>query len=113
MSPTVPVYLWGLVVDKYPVTAAEMRAAYPRYQSPWPRLPDDVPATGVSWYEANVYALRRGMRLPSALEWLVAAGARDGRRFPWGNEEDPSRCNCREGGRGRPTPVHAFDGRGD
>jgi formylglycine-generating enzyme required for sulfatase activity/dienelactone hydrolase len=40
----------------------------------FPAGQDDLPVTGVSWYEAAAYAEFAGRRLPSAYHWNLAAG---------------------------------------
>ncbi|MBO9333248.1 MAG: SUMF1/EgtB/PvdO family nonheme iron enzyme [Roseiflexus sp.] len=74
----------------------------------------NCPVTDVSWEDARHFCrwlsnlMATPYRLPTEAEWEYAARGSDGRRFPWGNEWDPTRANTRDGGPGIVTPVGSY-----
>jgi len=92
----------------------------------------DQPVVGVSWYEAMAFCgwlsevTEKKITLPTEAQWRYAAQGNDGRKFPWGDEWDYTRCNNSGGlqflkplsnlppGHGeRTTAVNAYEGRGN
>jgi len=72
------------------------------------------PIVGVSWYEVIAYCewlsakLVHEITLPTEMQWQRAAQGDDGRKFPWGDELDASRCNSEESGIGATTFVDRY-----
>lgn len=107
-------------IDTFPVTNREflrfLTATHYRPRDPanflrhWvrgkpPEGLEDHPVVWVSIEDARAYARWAGKRLPTGIEWQYAAQGSDGRKYPWGNSFDSTRCNV---ARGHTTPVSAF-----
>ena len=115
------VEMHGFYMDRYEVTNAEFRrflaeSGYQpgephnflrHWQGGFPESLADHPVTWVSLGDARAYAAWAGKRLPTDIEWQWAAQGTDGRRWPWGMEFDPARCNADTAST---TPVDAFLG---
>ncbi len=80
---------------------------------------DDQPVMGVTWYAAKAYCLWLSLlesngrdnalyRLPTEMEWEYAAGGKESRTYPWGEEEpSTSRANYNQN-EGATTPVGRY-----
>ena len=107
------VHVSEFLIDKTEVTWRQFRKYAESTGKPLPRAPawgtpDDYAASNILWAEANAYCDWVGGRLPTEAEWEKAARGTDGRKYSWGNEWDPDRCNSWEGGPHRPESVGSY-----
>jgi len=103
------------LIDKTEVTWGQYKkfatsTGTPPPETPLWGTPDDYPVTAVTWSEAAAFCDWVEGRLPTEAEWEKAARGTDGRRYPFGDDWDPDRCNTRDGGPHRPEKVGAFPG---
>jgi formylglycine-generating enzyme required for sulfatase activity len=110
-----------LLVDRYEVTRSDWkawRAAGPErdanlagYEASWAPPTSDWPASYMTLAEARAFASSRGMRLPTAREWLRVACGTSERPYdyPWGGSLARSVANTLELGLGNPAPVGTFE----
>ena len=87
-------------IYKYEVTVAQYLAFCKATGRKQPKAPSfnpnwsntDHPIVNVSWDDAKAYCEWAGGSLPTEAQWEKAARGEDGRKYPWGNEWDGSRC---------------------
>ncbi len=118
------VHLDRFLIARTPVTNAQYRIfvekAGRKPPQGWdgdkpPRGRESHPVVNVSWHDALAYCrwlsemTGKAISLPSEAQWEKAArGASDRREYPWGDDWDPTKCNCSELNLGDTTPVGVF-----
>jgi formylglycine-generating enzyme required for sulfatase activity len=73
-------------IMKFPVTNALYQLFDPQHKNRFPKYSFDgeQPVIGINYFEAVVFSLWLGLRLPSEQEWEKAARGTDGKTYPWG-----------------------------
>lgn len=120
-APVHRVRLGGFWIAKHPVTNEQYHrflGANPGYRKPafWGEEffnQPEQPVVGVSWEDAKAYCHWAGLVLPSEARWEAAARGKEGRRFPWGDDEPRRELANFSSFEGQTTPVGRFpDGAG-
>jgi len=100
--PSGKVTLGGFWIDRFDVTfdlfAKFVQAGGYKPQGNWEQFKNrggNHPVVGVTWNDALAYCRWADKRLPTEAEWEYAARGTDGRKYPWGEQWDPSRARFR------------------
>ena len=107
-SPVTNAQYTAFVMDTGHIAPEHWRGGYP------PDDREEHPVVAIFWHDAVAYCkwlaevTGKPYRLPSEFEWEKGARGKDGRIYPWGNQWEPGRCNCKETGKGDTTPVTAY-----
>jgi formylglycine-generating enzyme required for sulfatase activity len=114
-----PIKIKSFFIDETEVTNAQYKkfldaSGYkPKYKENfllhWPnfQMPQEIadyPVVNINIDDARAYAKWAGKRLPTEEEWQLAAQGLDGRKWPWGNDFDPTKCNTS----GHLTPAKSY-----
>lgn len=107
-----------LLVDRFEVTRERWEYWRERSESELANLVDwapldageYLPAVGMTHGEAEALAAARGMRLPTAAEWMFIAGGSRAQSWPHGNTRRVSVANTVEMGLGHSASVGTFPG---
>ncbi|MGI5215074.1 SUMF1/EgtB/PvdO family nonheme iron enzyme [Plantactinospora sp. CA-290183] len=104
-------------LDATPVTNADyarfVTAASYRLPDHWrggrcPSEIEDHPVVNVTHWDAEAYCQWAGVGLPTEEQWEKATRGVHGQTYPWGDQATVAKCNVRESGIGRTTPVERY-----
>ncbi|GEM_PF-394463 len=107
------IFLKEFSIMKFPITNALYKQFVPSYRFLYPRYSKEgnEPVIGVNYYEANIFSIWMGLRLPTEKEWEKAARGCDGRDYPWGEASgyQSGYTNTGDFVEGKTTPVDKFE----
>jgi iron(II)-dependent oxidoreductase len=114
--PALDIHLDSYYIDRYPVTNYQYRKFIEETGHREPLLINHPlwgeplqPVVFVGWEDARAYARWAGKSLPTEAQWEKAGRGLDGRHYSWGREFEQNRCNSREYGLERTSPIGTFD----
>ncbi|BBM82247.1 bifunctional serine/threonine-protein kinase/formylglycine-generating enzyme family protein [Candidatus Uabimicrobium amorphum] len=88
-----PVTMGEFWIDRHEVSNGDYWKFCQETQHPFPKhwqgnKPQEMtlPVTNVTWYDAHLYSVWAGKRLPTEQEWQCVAGSLQGHAYPWGNK---------------------------
>jgi formylglycine-generating enzyme required for sulfatase activity len=74
----------------------------------FPASKGNHPVVLVTWYDAFIFSLWNGKRLPVSNEWEKAARGPNGQQFPWGDKLSVDKCNVPDSFEGETTPIDKY-----
>ena len=99
--PVHAVFLDAFYIDRTEVTVAVFRSYNPEYEPAFEG--DELPATDISWAEANDFCQSSGKRLPTEAQWERACRGPGGNDYAYGDDFDTALG--RSGGKLSDGPV--------
>ncbi len=89
-SPEIKVDAECYFIDKYEVTRKQYKECISdgkcEFNGDSTELDSDLPMTNIDWKQANTYCIWRGARLPTEIEWEIAARGKTKTFYPWGDD---------------------------
>lgn len=107
VRPRRKVFVPSFYIDRTEVTCEAFQKFDPTYA--FKKGNEKLPATAITFAQADAYARWAGKSVPTEAQWEKAARGTDGRRYPWGDVWDPKRVARRGKTLGVPVPEELKD----